>query len=208
MKPAPSPLSGELVGVYRTVPARVIGWLMVAGSALLATLTVVDVVAGRHVDAGLAWPLALVVGLAAGAWVLFLRPHVRLYEDGVVLANVVTDSVVPFGAVEEVTHQWALELHAKDGRRHSSWAVPVRRDRVRRKNIDEFAETTRRRGSAGVTAQGVADVVHRTLQRFRLDGGQLRDSGTGTPAVVQRVAWSAVTTLGLALTLGVIALLG
>ncbi|MFK5646468.1 hypothetical protein ACI3ET_08070 [Ornithinimicrobium sp. LYQ121] len=208
MKPAPSPLSGDLVGVYRTLPARIIGWVLVAGAALLATLTVVDVVAGRHVGAGLAWPLALVVGLGSGAWALFLRPHVRVYDDGVVLANVVTDSVVPLAVVEEVTHQWALELHDREGHRHSAWAVPVRRDRVRRRSLDDFAETTRRRGSAGVTAQGVADVVLRTLQRFRLDGGELRDDGAGTAAVVQRVAWSAVTALGLALALGVVALLG
>ena len=41
-----------------------------------------------------------------------------------------------------------------------------------------------------------------------LSPADIRAPRAGTPAVVQRVAWSAVTTLGLALTLGVIALLG
>ncbi len=194
--------------VYRTVPARVIGWTMVAGAAVLTALTVVDMVTGSH--RGLAWPAALVVGVAAAAWALFLRPHVELRTDGVVLANIVTDTVVPFAVVEEVTDRWALELHDVDGRRYSSWAVPVRREWVRRTAIDDFAETTRRRGSGGITAQGVADEVQRALQRWRLDGGQLAPTHGAAAAagVTQRISWSAAVVLALAVGLLVLAVLG
>src|SRR5690606_21868207 len=129
-----SPPTGERVRVYRTVPARVIGWTMVAGAAVLSVLTVVDMVTGSH--RGLTWPAALVVAVAAAAWALFLRPHVELRTDGMVLANIVTDTTVPFAVVEEVTGRWALELHVAGGRRYSSWAIPVRREWVRRNSID------------------------------------------------------------------------
>lgn len=214
--PSSPGLDGELIGSYRTTPAIVLGWVMVAGAALLTSLTVVDVLAGRADD--LLTPVALICGIAALAWVLFLRPRVRVHSDGVVLHNVVSDTTVPFAAVEEITHQWALELHDTEGRRHSAWAVPVKRERVRRTGVDDFAETTtRRRGDAGRTAQGVADIVQRTLQRWRLDGGQL--SGTGdlarpggpgpAPTQVHRaVAWAPVAGLGLSLLLLVLAVLG
>jgi len=236
-----SPLAGDLIGVYRTLPARVIGWVMLLAAAGLGMLTVLDVVAGRHVGAGLAWPIALVVGVAAAAWVLFLRPHVRLFSDGAVLANVVTDTIVPFTAVDEVTFEWAFEVRDTSGRRHSAWAIPVQRNRVRLRKVDDFAQTTRRRGSGGATAQGVADEAQRALQRFRLDGGELRDGELrggdapagegigerreelhagevgggvlgarggrpGAPGVVQRVSWSAVVVLGLAVALVTVAL--
>lgn len=151
--------------------------------------------------------MALVCGIAAVSWALFLRPRVRLRTDGVELVNVVTDTVVPFGAVEEVTHRWALELHDTQGRRHSAWAVPVRRERTRRAALDDFAETTRRRGSVGTTAQGVADEVQRALQRWRLDGGQLEDRAVAATRAVQSVAWPAVTVLSVAVVLSVLAVL-
>lgn len=200
-----SPLTGDRVRVYRTVPARVLGWTMVAGAGVLTVLTVLDLVTGTH--RGLAWPVALVVAVAAAAWALFLRPHVELRTDGVVLANIVTDTSVPFAVVEEVTDRWALELRTGDGRRYSSWAVPVRREWVRRTRIDDFAETTRRRGSAGVTAQGVADEVHRALQRWRLDGGELPEAGRAPAVVTQRVSWSSAAVLALAAGLLVLAML-
>ncbi|MGC5584198.1 hypothetical protein [Ornithinimicrobium sp. W1665] len=227
--PGPGPgagrLQGPLVRVYRTLPARLMGWALVAGAGVLAVLTLVDVVSGHRT--GLLPPTALVVGVAALGWVLFLRPSVRLHEDGVVLGNVLTDTVVPFAAVEEVTHQWSLELHDLQGRRHGSWAVPVKRERVRRRSVDDFAETTvRGRGDAGTTAQGVADEVQRALQRWRLDGGELgvaaRDrqdlagpgraaapgsSAATSPRVAQRPAWGAVAVLTLAVALVVLAVL-
>lgn len=198
-------LVGDRLGTYRTLPATILGWAMVAGAALLALLTVLDVSQGR--EENLLLPAALVVGIAVGAWALFLRPHVRLHTDGVLLANIVTDSVLPFAAVEEITHQWALELHDTQGRRHSSWAVPVKRERVRREQIDDFAETTvRRRGSAGRTAQGVADEVQRAFQRWRLDGGQL-SGPTEQVVATKQPAWVPVGALGLALLLMALAVL-
>lgn len=199
-------LSGEVIDTYRTLPARILGWGMVAGAAVLAALTLWDLLNGHRT--GLIGAVALFVGLAAAAWVLFLRPHVQLREDGVLLANIVSDTVVPFAAVEEITHQWAFELHDRQGRRHSSWAIPVKRERVRRREIEDFAETTRQRGSAGATAQGVADEAQRALHRWRLDGGEVgRAEGEGHAQVRQQLSWPAVGVLGAAVALAVLAIL-
>lgn len=208
--PGSSPgLTGEPLGVYRTLPATVLGWVMVAGAALLAVLTVWDVSQGR--DEGLIYPAAFIVAIAALAWAVFLRPHVRMHEDGVVLANILTDTTVPFAAVEDITHQWALELHDTDGRKHSSWAIPVKRERVRRGQVDDFAETTSaRRGSAGRSAQGVADEAQRALQRWRLDGGQLdapRGQSAAPARAVTRLAPAPVAVLALAAVLALVAVL-
>lgn len=205
---------GEVVATYRTLPARVLGWGMVAAAAALAALTVVDIARGQR--SGLLGSAALILGLAVVAWVLFLRPRVELRRDGILLVNIVTDTTVPFAAVSEITHQWALEVHDGEGRRHSAWAVPVKRERVRREAVEDYAETTRVRGSAGTTAQGVADEVQRTLQRWRLDGGELspdhspdrgrpRPAGPGA-AARRELAWPAVSALVAAAVLGLLAI--
>lgn len=205
--PGPSSgLTGEPLGVYRTLPATILGWVMVAGATLLAGLTAWDVSQGR--DEGLISPAAFIVAIAAVAWAVFLRPHVRLHEDGIALANILTDSTVPFAAVEDITHQWALELHDTQGRKHSSWAIPVKRERVRRAKVDDFAETTTaRRGSAGRTAQGVADEAQRALQRWRLDGGQFTD-GPAEAQAVRRLSPLPAVVLGVAALLVLVAVLG
>lgn len=209
-------LTGELLRVYRTLPARVIGWLLVAAAFALGALTVADVMQGR--ESAPLTPLALGVWLGAIGFVLFLRPRAVLREDGVELVNILSTTTVPFGAVADVTHQWALELHDHEGVRHSSWAVPVRREMVRRKAIDDFAETTRHRGSEGVTAQGAADAVQRVWQRWRLDGGGVTapaggagsggaaSGGAGATAVVKRGSPSAVGALALAVVVTLLAL--
>lgn len=202
MAPSDEGLTGDVIGTYRTLPARILGWAMVAGAVLLAALTTWDLLSGQR--AGVLGAAALVTGIAAAAWALFLRPHVVLREDGVRLVNVVTDTTVPFAAVEEITHQWALELHDTEGRRHSAWAVPAKRERSRRTGVDDFAETTRQRGDGGVTAQSVADQAQRTLQRWRLDGGQI---GTERRTAVTALSWPAVVVLSLATTLAVLAVL-
>lgn len=194
--PSTAASTGDLVRVYRTMPARVVGWSMMALAGVFAALTVADLATGAH--RGLAWPAAVVVAVAGLAWVLFLRPHVQLRTEGIVLADIVTDTRVPFAAVEEVTDRWALELHDVQGRRHSSWAVPARREWVRRRAVDDFAETTRHRGSAGVTAQGVSDEVHRALQRWRLDGGEGRSVDPVRAVVTREPAWSAIVVLAVA----------
>lgn len=193
--------------VYRTLPARIIGWGLVAAALVLTVLTVQDVLDG-HVS-GVIAPVAMIVAIAAASWVLFLRPKASVFEDRVELVNILSDTTVPFATIQEVTHQWALELHDTEGHRHSAWAVPVRREYTRRKAIDDFAETTtRRRGSEGVTAQGAADHLLRTIERWKDAGGDRPAASPVEPQVTRRVAWPAVAVLALACLLAVLALVG
>ncbi|WP_298890491.1 hypothetical protein [uncultured Serinicoccus sp.] len=202
MAAADATLRGDVVGTYRALPARVLGWVMVGCAGILAALTVWDLLSG-HRD-GAVGAVALVVGVSAAAWVLFLRPRAVLHEDGVLLVNVVRDTAVPFAAVDEITHQWALELHDTEGRRHSAWAVPAKRERSRPTPVDDFAQTTRRRGDGGTSAQTVADEVQRALQRWRLDGGQLEEGATGVTSTPARPA---IAVLSLAVLLALLAVL-
>ncbi|MFX0538205.1 hypothetical protein ACQBAT_10945 [Ornithinimicrobium sp. Y1847] len=200
--PAALPPGSDLVRVYRTLPARFVGWAMIAAGVVLGSMTLRDISVGHTAD--LLHPVALVVAVGVAGWALFLRPRVELYTEGLRVVNVVTDSVVPFGAIEDISTRWSLELLDTEGGRTSAWAVPVRRDMVPRRRLDDFAETTRHRGRGGVTAQGVSDDVYRTMQRWRLDGGER----TGAPTrVVRSPSWFAVGALMVAVILALSALL-
>lgn len=216
-----APRSGQ-PRTYRTLPARILGWGILATAGVMALLTLTDVLTGRTDAAGALPPVALVAGLVAISWVLFLRPKVEIHDDRVELVNVVTDTTVPLTAIEKVTHQWSLELHDRAGRRHSAWAVPVRREVVRPKNIDRFADATNPRGGERMTAQGAADEVWRAMTRYGLvepgaDGpreltaaaadGHVVAGADVSGQVTRRPAWSAVVLLVLAVLLAVGALL-
>ncbi len=190
-----------MLGVYRTLPARIVGWLMVGG-AMLFGFTVIRTEAqlGRSV----LLPMAVVLVVVSVVWAVLLRPHVELRADGVTNRNVVTDTHVPFSRLAEVGHQWALELIDTSGHRHSSWAVPKQREFSARRRFDDFAETTsRRRGRPGTTAMVVADDVQRAWQRWKLGGGHVEPD---MPAA-RRWAWSSVLPLVLSLALLTVAVL-
>lgn len=205
-----SPSGAEPLRVYRTLPARVIGAVLLAAALVLTVMTVIDVMDGHR--QGVIAPVAFIAGVAAIAWVLFLRPKAVLYADRVELTNILTHSVVPFSEIQDVTHRWSLELNDTAGHRHSAWAVPVRREMTRRRNIDDFAETTRKRGSERMTAQGAADEVLRAIDRWDLAGGQRSTASTsGSPAatrpvVTQRLSWPAVVAIAVACSLAMIAI--
>lgn len=185
-----------LQGVYRTLPARIVGWALVGAVLVGGLLTVqAEVELGRSV----LLPLAVCATVLSVVWVVLLRPLVELHTDKVVLRNLVRDVEVPFAALAEVGHQWALELTDTAGRRHSAWAVPKQREYSARRRSDDFAETTaRRRGRPGTTALVVADDVQRVWQRWRL-GGEPGVGAGSDPVVSQRWALSALAPLGLSL---------
>jgi hypothetical protein len=190
-----------VVAVYRTLPARIIGWGMVLGVLGIGFVVVrTEVLSGRSVLV----PVAIVVSLVSLVWVVLLRPDVELRTDGVVHRNLLSDTLVPFSRLQEVGHRWALELVDTAGRKHSSWAVPKQREFSARRRFDDFAETTaRRRARPGTTAIAVADDVQREWQRWRLAGGRTEE---GEPAT-RTWAWAAVVPLVVSAALLVLAVL-
>ncbi|MGI8949124.1 MAG: hypothetical protein ACR2FV_14365 [Ornithinimicrobium sp.] len=181
--------AGAMLGIYRTLPSRIVGWAMVGGAMVFGFAVIrTEVQLGRSV----LLPVAVVLSLVSVVWAVLLRPHVELRADGVTNHNVLTDAEVPFSRLAEVGHQWALELVDTSGRRHSSWAVPKQREFSARRRSDDFAETTsRRRGRPGTTAMVVADDVERAWQRWKHSGGRVE---TDTP-VTRQWAWASVVPL-------------
>lgn len=155
---------------YRTLPARVTGWVLTIG--VLALGAVIGVMEGNLGNNPFA-PTAYMLVVVAVAWMVLLRPCVRVEEDRVELRNLVTDVVVPYERLASVEHQWALELIDNAGTKHSSWAIPVRREMRPRKDIDSYAEaTTRGKAHEGNNAEVIEGRVARAQQRWKLAGGR------------------------------------
>lgn len=193
--------SAPMLGVYRTLPSRIVGWVMVGGAVVFG-FTVLN--AEASLDRSALFPVAVVLTVVSVVWAVLLRPHVELRADGVTHRNIVTDTEVPFSRLAEVGHQWALELTDTSGQRHSSWAVPKQREFSARRRFDDFGETTsRRRGRPGTTAMVVADDVQRAWQRWKHAGGTVEADQPAT----RQWAWSAVIPLLVSLALLAVAIL-
>ncbi len=162
---------GELIAVYRTLPARILGWGIVASAATVGFIVIRGELAlGRNP----LLPLASVLFVVASSWVLLLRPAVELRSESVIQRNILRDITVPFARLQDIGYQWSLELTDTSGDMHSSWAIPKQREFSARRAFDKFGETTtRRKGRPGTTAQVVAGDVQREYQRWKLDGGRL-----------------------------------
>ena len=127
------------------------------------------------------FPVASLCFVIVIAWIFLLRPSVELRSESVTQRNILRDTTVPFPRLQEVTHQWALELVDTAGRKHSSWAIPKQREFSVRRGFDDFAETTaRKKAKPGTTAQSVAGDVLREHQRWLLKGGTLGTTSSKT----------------------------
>lgn len=196
-----APAGDAVVRTYRTLPSQLFGWLLVAGAVALATMLAL----GEHerrLDA--LTPIAVGTVVVAVVWVTLLRPSLTLRTDGVLLRNLLTDTDVPFEQLAEVSHVWAVELIDTSGRKHSSWAVPVRRDLRPKGNVDRYAEsTTRGKAHQGIHAEVVAGHVRDTWQAWQRQGGTIRPEAPVSP----RPSVAAVAPLAGAVLLAVLAFL-
>lgn len=171
---------------YRTLPARVFGGVIVIAAVVLAA--VIGVGEWRVGNNPLT-PAAVMLVVVSVTWIFLLRPAVVIRPDSVDLRNVFTDVVVPYARLDRAEQQWALELIDNAGVKHSSWAIPVRRELRPRKNVDRYAEaTTRGKASEGNNAEVLAGRVEQALQTWKLDGG-ISEPGVGGE---RTLAWAAV----------------
>ncbi len=193
---------GDLLNVYRTLPARVLGWLMVA---VIATVGFVIVRSEYLLGRDVLGPLAGMLLVLTLIWVFLLRPAVELRSASVTSRNILRDTVVPFSRLASVDYQWSLEVTDTAGRTWSSWAVPKQREFSARRAFDDFGETTRAKSRPGTTAQVVAGDVERAYQRWLLSGGTVvANSGAHTSWALQAIVpiVAAVAFLTIALVLG------
>lgn len=171
---------------YRTLPARIVGWVILLAVAAMAV--VMGVVESRIGNNPLT-PSAFLGMVAAIVWVVLLRPCARIGPDEVHLANLITDVTIPFARLSSVDHQWSLELVDNAGTKHSSWAIPVKRELRPRKRVDQYAEATARgKAHEGNNAEVVAGYVSTAWQRWKLAGG-IEEPGKG---VSRTLSWAAV----------------
>jgi len=67
---------------------------------------------------GVAWGFALL----AVSYVVFLRPCVRVDDEGIVIRNIVRDVHVPWGSFDEARSTWSLMIDSREGS-YASWAI-------------------------------------------------------------------------------------
>jgi hypothetical protein len=73
---------------------------------------------------GAASVIPLVLLLIFSAWAAFVRPAVKVDQEGVELVNVLRTHKISWGAIERIDTRWALALFTKQGR-YSAWAAPA-----------------------------------------------------------------------------------
>lgn len=93
-------------------------WLVVAG---LAALAAISILWSEPTLRGLAL-CGFPAVFAAGAWILYGRPHVRATPEGVVLANPFRDIAIHHRAVRHTDTTYGLQLRTAEGK-HSAWAL-------------------------------------------------------------------------------------
>ncbi|MGB3764665.1 MAG: hypothetical protein WA966_15730, partial [Ornithinimicrobium sp.] len=83
--PGGAPEEGDLVGVYRTLPSRVLGWSMTAAVGVVGyTVVSSELSLGR----GVLFPVSAVCFVAVLIWILLLRPSVELRSESVTQRNI------------------------------------------------------------------------------------------------------------------------
>ncbi|MDY0911137.1 PH domain-containing protein [Microbacterium sp. CFBP9034] len=179
---------------FRPRGGQILAWVAIGICALgLVYIAVTDGVASLVVWA---WPIVLVAWLA---WILYVRPYVRIHEGFIEIGNVFRTHRVPWGDVADVDSRYALTIHTTGGRSIRAWAAPApgaRQAMTTRR--DEVARTpgegdTRRPADAEGTASGDATaLVRRTLEEFRRRGGDTLPGGTASTLNVAVIAMTAV----------------
>jgi hypothetical protein len=165
--------------------------MIIAAIALMITAAALVFIV---VDGGLlelarwAWPVVL---LGWGAWLLYLRPFVRVSEGFVEVSNIVRTYRVPWSDIETIESRFALTIRTRSGRTIRAWAAPAPGARqalsTQRADVAHTPgdDDTRRPSDAEGTASGdAAGLVRRELDRHRREDSPLSSAPAAGEAVV------------------------
>ncbi|GAB3578282.1 PH domain-containing protein [Calidifontibacter terrae] len=107
------------------------------GIAVIALMAVMLVIFAF--DGGI--DLAVTSWMVAGAvllWLLFVRPSVRLAQDGVRLDNLIRVTHLSWSAIDLIETRWNLTLVTHDGKTFSAWAISAQRPRAEKSGRARF----------------------------------------------------------------------
>lgn len=180
----------------------------VAVMALIVVLLVVFAASDGLDLAVTSWMLAAGVLL----WLLFVRPSVRLAQDGVRLDNLVRVTHLSWSAIDLIETRWNLTVVTHEGAVYSAWAVSAQRPHHEKQRTSTFgmlapkasfpaspADLRHRPGSAGA----VQRAINHGLEGYeRAVAAKLMPA---QPPVAGR-AWSPVALTGWAVFVGLILL--
>ncbi|GAA1992637.1 PH domain-containing protein [Microbacterium pumilum] len=152
-----------------------------------------------------AWPI---VAVAWGAWLLYIRPSVRVTDGFVEVRNIVRTYRVPWGDVEDIDSRYALTIQTVDGRRIRAWAAPApgarqamttRREEVTRTPGE--GDTRRPSDARGTSSGDAAEVVRRAFETYQREGGTVLPGGTVTTWDIPVIVVTILLVAGAILTL-------
>lgn len=153
------------------------------------------------------WPIAF---LAWSAWLLYMRPGVRVTDGFVELDNIVRAHRVPWSAITDVESRYALTLVTADGRRVQAWAAPAPGARqalsVRREEVSRTpgeGDTRRPADAEGTPSGDAAGLVRRRLTEIHRANPGAPVGGSATvwhvPLIVATILLAAASILSLTL---------
>lgn len=148
--PTDSVTDPTLVGqTFRSTSAWAYTLAVWAFCALCAVLAIVQEPALTAVRVVLSFATAALL-----AWVILLRPYLRVTDTAVVVSNVWRTHVIPFGAVAYVRTRGLVEIVVQQGERervYRSWNAPG--NTARRPRVSDPQARSHLRGM-GISAQG------------------------------------------------------
>lgn len=129
---------------------------------------------------------AAFVAANTAIWLLFLRPKIVFFDEGVKIVNPLTEVTIPWSAVESIDSQLAFSVRV-GGKKFSAWAAPAPgRQHSRTLHSSEFkglglsAAGSMRLSDSPRSDSGVATFLARQrLEAFK----QSENAASATPAL-------------------------
>ncbi|OIQ80840.1 hypothetical protein GALL_373970 [mine drainage metagenome] len=113
-----------MISRYRSSETLAMGW------ALLGLSVVILLAIFKQGFSALAVLVAMMIALLA--WLVAIRPAIKVYEHVLVIQNVFRKHEIPWPVVTDISTTLLLTVTTADGRRISSWAISSsRRSKMR-----------------------------------------------------------------------------
>ncbi|WP_461476286.1 PH domain-containing protein [Microbacterium sp. HJ5] len=179
---------------FRPRGSQILAWAAIGVCAL--GLVFIAVTEGVPALLLWSWPIVLVAWLA---WIVYVRPYVRVNEAFIEVGNVFRTHRVPWSDVADVDSRYALTVTTTGGRSIRAWAAPAPSARqamsTRREEVAAVpgdGDFRRPADAEGTPSGDAAAIVRRTLLQYRRSGAGDAVGGTVSMLNVAVIAVTAV----------------